>query len=163
MYCPFCLGHDTKVVDSRLAGEGAQVRRRRECLSCNERFTTYEMSELNLPKIIKSDDNRETFSEDKLSSGLLKSLEKRPVSVEQVHAAINRIKHRLLATGEREVRSMLIGQWVMEELRKLDHVAYIRFASVYRSFEDVRAFREVIDTLEKEPPVEMAKKQLPLL
>ena len=163
MYCPFCLGHDTKVVDSRLAGEGAQVRRRRECLGCKERFTTYEVSELNLPKIIKSDDNREAFSEEKLSSGILKSLEKRPVSVEQVHAAINRIKHRLLATGEREVGSRLIGQWVMEELRKLDHVGYIRFASVYRSFEDVKAFREVIDTLEKEPSIEMSKRQLPLL
>ncbi|MCG8380875.1 MAG: transcriptional regulator NrdR [Gammaproteobacteria bacterium] len=163
MYCPFCLGQDTKVVDSRLAGEGVQVRRRRQCLSCHERFTTYEVAELSLPKVVKSDETREAFSESKLRSGIQKSLEKRPVSVEQIESAVNRIKHHIIATGEREVSSLLIGQWVMEELRKLDHVAYIRFASIYRSFEDVHAFREVIDTLEKEPPVETAKDQLSLL
>ena len=141
---------DTKVIDSRLVAEGDQVRRRRECLSCAERFTTYETAELNLPRVIKQDGSREPFSEDKLRSGICKALEKRPVSMEQIEASVSRIKHNLLAAGERELDARRIGEWVMEELKSLDHVAYIRFASVYLSFEDVDAFREAIEKLEQQ-------------
>ena len=163
MRCPFCGAVDSKVVDSRLGGDSDQVRRRRECLECQERFTTYETAEVNLPRVIKERGNREPFSEAKLLSGLQKALEKRPVSVEQVDAAVARIKHRCLQDGEREIDARLIGEWVMDELRKLDQVAYIRFASVYRSFEDVNAFKEVIDRLEKEPSAEDRRNQMSLL
>lgn len=148
MHCPFCHAEDTKVVDSRLNEDGAQVRRRRECLHCQERFTTYEMAELILPRIIKRDGRRGAFDEQKLRNGLLKALEKRAVSAERVEEAIQRIIHKLRATGEREVRSELIGEWVMDELRALDEVAYVRFASVYRSFQDVNAFHEEIQRLQ---------------
>ncbi len=150
MWCPFCNAEDTKVIDSRLVGEGSQVRRRRECLHCSERFTTYETAELVMPGIIKSDNVREPFNEEKLRAGMLRSLEKRPVSVEQVETAINNIKRRLRASGEREVDSQALGEEVMKELRALDEVAFVRFASVYRSFQDVNAFREEITRLEKE-------------
>lgn len=150
MQCPFCGDHDTKVIDSRLAGEGDSVRRRRECVACKERFTTFETAELNLPRVVKSDGVREPFWEEKLSVGFLRALEKRPVKSEDIDAAMSRIKKRLLSLGEREVPSMKIGELVMEELENLDHVAYVRFASVYKSFEDINAFREVIDALEKE-------------
>ncbi|MAV31183.1 MAG: transcriptional regulator NrdR [Cycloclasticus sp.] len=150
MQCPFCGDHDTKVIDSRLAGEGDSVRRRRECVACKERFTTFETAELNLPRVVKSDGVREPFWEEKLSAGFLRALEKRPVKSEDIDAAMSRIKKRLLSLGEREVPSMKIGELVMEELENLDHVAYVRFASVYKSFEDINAFREVIDALEKE-------------
>jgi len=163
MRCPFCGATDTKVVDSRLGGDSDQVRRRRECLECEERFTTYETAEVNLPRVIKARGNREPFSEQKLYAGFQKALEKRPVSVESMEAAVARIKHRALVAGEREVDARLVGEWVMDELRKLDQVAYIRFASVYRSFEDVAAFREVIEKLEIEPSVEEIRNQLPLL
>jgi len=142
------------VIDSRLSQEGDQVRRRRECGECRERFTTYEVAELNLPRVIKSNGSREPFREDKLRAGMLRALEKRPVGSDRVEEAINRIKRRLLARGEREVPSRLIGENVMQELSSLDHVAYVRFASVYRSFEDVNEFREVIDRLERQPTPE---------
>ncbi len=163
MRCPFCSAQDTKVVDSRLASEGAQVRRRRECLSCGERFTTLESAQLVMPRVIKSDGVREPFNEEKLRAGILRSLEKRPVETEAVEQMIHRVVHRLRVSGEREVSSRDIGELVMEELRNLDQVAYVRFASVYRSFEDVRAFREEIERLEREPPPELRRHQLSLL
>jgi transcriptional repressor NrdR len=151
MHCPFCAAEDTKVIDSRLVAEGDQVRRRRECLSCAERYTTYETAELVMPRVIKQNGNREPFDEEKLRSGLLRALERRPVSVEDVEADINQIKHALRATGEREVQSLVVGELVMESLKKLDQVAYVRFASVYRSFQDIAEFRDEIERLEAEP------------
>ncbi|MBE9564298.1 MAG: transcriptional regulator NrdR [Proteobacteria bacterium] len=149
MYCPFCSMPDTRVIDSRLSSDGDQVRRRRECVSCNERFTTYESAELNMPRIVKQDGSRMPFKEDKLASGVMRALEKRPVSTEQIDDALNRIKHQLLAAGEREISSGIIGNLVMEELLALDQVAYIRFASVYLDFSDVNAFRDAIERIEK--------------
>ncbi len=150
MRCPFCSAADTRVIDSRLPGDGDQVRRRRECTICEERFTTYEKVELNLPRIIKTDGSRVPFEGGKLRSGMLRALEKRPVSTEQLEAAINHIQRRLIASGEVELPSRLLGELVMEELKNLDQVAYVRFASVYRQFEDVHAFREEIERLEKQ-------------
>ena len=149
MHCPFCNADDTKVIDSRLVSGGSQVRRRRQCTACDERFTSYESAELLMPRIIKRDKNREPFNEDKLYSGLNRALENRPVSVEAVEEAVNRIKTRLRATGEREIASLAVGEEVMKELRQLDEVAYVRFASVYRRFEDVAEFRAEIDRLTK--------------
>ncbi|OGT19521.1 MAG: transcriptional regulator NrdR [Gammaproteobacteria bacterium RBG_16_57_12] len=151
MRCPFCSADETKVIDSRLANEGFMVRRRRECLTCSERFTTFESAELVIPRVVKADGSRQPFDEDKLRSGMLRALEKRPVATEAVEDAINRIMHALQASGEREVQSQIIGELVMKELLKLDQVAYVRFASVYRSFQDVNAFREEIERLESEP------------
>ena len=151
MHCPFCSADDTKVIDSRLVAEGDQVRRRRECLSCHDRFTTYETAELVMPRLIKQNGNREPFNEDKMRSGIVRALEKRPVSVEGVELIISHIKHALQATGEREIKSLVVGELVMEHLKKLDHVAYVRFASVYRSFQDLNEFREEIDRLSAEP------------
>lgn len=148
MQCPFCGKPDTKVIDSRLVSEGLQVRRRRECVDCGERFTTFEGAELVMPRLIKSDNSREPFNEEKLTSGLNKALEKRPVSIEQVEAAVGRIKQALRATGERELPSRILGELVMEELKALDPVAFVRFASVYRSFQDISEFRHEIDRLE---------------
>jgi len=156
MHCPFCSADDTKVIDSRLVAEGDQVRRRRECLACHERFTTYEIAELVMPRIIKQDGTREPFNEVKLRAGLQRALEKRPVSVESIESAIHNIKHFLQGTGEREVGSRRLGEKVMDELRELDEVAYVRFASVYRSFKDLHEFRQEIDRLEaheSHPPV----------
>ncbi len=149
MHCPFCLAEYTKVVDSRLVAEGNQVRRRRMCLSCSERFTTYETAELLMPRLIKEDGSREPFDEEKLRSGMLRALEKRPVGLEQIESAINQIKHYLQATGEREIGSVVVGEKVMEQLRQLDEVAYVRFASVYRRFQDVSEFKSEIDKLEQ--------------
>lgn len=149
MYCPFCSAPDTRVIDSRLSSDGDQVRRRRECVSCNERFTTYESAELNMPRIVKQDGSRVPFKEEKLASGVMRALEKRPVSTEQVDIALNRIKHKLLAAGEREIGSATIGNLVMEELLALDQVAYIRFASVYLDFSDINAFRDAIEKIEQ--------------
>lgn len=149
MHCPFCGADDTKVIDSRLVADGGQVRRRRECLSCRERFTTYEVAELLMPRVIKRDGTREPFDEDKLRSGLQRSLEKRPVSVEQIESSLNRIMHRLRSTGERELPSLLVGEEVMKELREMDGVAYVRFASVYRDFQDVSEFQKEIQNLKK--------------
>ena len=163
MRCPFCTDPDTRVIDSRLVGEGDQIRRRRECTSCKERFTTYESAELNFPRIIKSDNRREPFNENKLRGGILRAIEKRPVEMERVEVAVSNIMHKLRASGEREVKSLQVGDWVMEQLRGIDQVAYVRFASVYRSFEDVRAFLEEIERLEHELPPELQKSQLDLL
>jgi transcriptional repressor NrdR len=145
MHCPFCGHEETKVTDSRLAGGGAQIRRRRECLSCGERFTTFETAELVMPLVVKSDQSRVPFDEAKLRAGMTKALEKRPVSPEAIDAAISRIGHKLRALGEREVTSLEIGELVMDELHHLDEVAYVRFASVYRSFQDLDAFRHEIE------------------
>jgi len=147
MYCPFCTHPETKVIDSRLVADGEQIRRRREFISCGERFTTFESAELVMPRIIKQDGTREPFNEDKLRSGIHRALEKRPVSVEDVEAAIVRIKQKLRATGEREVPSRILGECVMAELRQLDQVAYVRFASVYRSFQDLDEFRAEIERI----------------
>jgi len=163
MYCPFCRAQDTKVIDSRLASEGSQVRRRRECQACGERFTTFESAELVMPHIIKNNGAREPFDEKKLAVGIMRSLEKRPVDADSVDAAMSRIQHRLRASGERELPSRLLGEWVMNELRALDQVAYVRFASVYRSFADVKAFQEEIERLESEPTAEEKKDQISLL
>jgi transcriptional repressor NrdR len=163
MRCPFCSDMDTRVIDSRLVGEGDQIRRRRECTQCKERFTTYELAELNYPRIIKSDGRREAFMEEKLRGGIMRAIEKRPVEIEKVDIAVEQIKHKLRALGEREVKSRKVGNWVMEQLRGLDQVAYVRFASVYRSFEDVRAFLDEIERLENELPPELKRNQLDLL
>jgi len=153
MRCPFCNVTETKVVDSRFSSEGDQVRRRRECLECQERFTTYETAELTLPRMIKRDASREAFNENKLRQGFLRALEKRPVSMEIVEDAISRIKRRLRSVGEREVLTKVLGDWIMQELRQIDHVAYVRFASVYRRFQDVHAFEEEIQRLRQEHEV----------
>ena len=163
MHCPYCGAPDTRVVDSRLASEGSQVRRRRECTHCGTRFTTFETTELDLPQVVKSDGGRQPFELAKMRSGVVRALEKRPVSTDDVDAAIDRIKRRLVATGEREIPSLTIGEWVMDELKRLDQVAYVRFASVYRRFEDVNAFREEIEKLESQPNPDVRKRQMPLL
>ena len=147
MHCPFCAHPETKVIDSRLVADGEQVRRRRECIQCGERYTTFETAELVMPRIIKHDGTREPLHEEKLRSGIQRALEKRPVSVEDVEAAIVRIKHKLRAMGEREINSRVLGERVMAELRQLDQVAYVRFASVYRSFKDLDEFRAEIERL----------------
>jgi transcriptional repressor NrdR len=147
MHCPFCGADDTKVIDSRLVAEGDSVRRRRECQTCGERFTTFETAELVMPRVVKSDGSREPFNEDKLRYGLQKALEKRPVSIEEIESALNRITHRLRATGERELPSREVGEAVMAELRSLDGIAYVRFASVYRDFQDVSEFQAEIQKL----------------
>ena len=152
MHCPFCGAIDTKVIDSRLVSEGNHVRRRRECITCEERFTTYESAEVVMPRIIKQNGIREPFNEDKLIAGLHKALEKRPVGIEKVEEAVSRIKASLRSTGEREVQSRDVGEQVMKELRDLDEVAFVRFASVYRSFKDLNEFRQEIDRLSKENP-----------
>jgi len=147
MHCPFCGHEETKVNDSRLAGEGRQIRRRRECLKCGERFTTFETAELVMPVVIKGDRAREAFDEGKLRAGVEKALQKRPVPREQLDEALSRIVHKVRSLGDREVSARAIGELVMEELRHLDEVAYVRFASVYRQFEDVEAFHEEIQRL----------------
>lgn len=163
MHCPFCANVDTRVIDSRLLGEGDQVRRRRECQGCNARFTTYETAQLGLPRIVKNDGRRETFDEEKLRRGIVKALEKRPVAMEHVEGAVNQIKRKLRESGERETGSRRVGELVMDALRSLDQVAYVRFASVYRSFEDVRAFLEEIERLEHDLPPDLREQQLDLL
>lgn len=163
MRCPFCGDMDTKVIDSRLANDGDMVRRRRECVACSERFTTYESAELVMPRLVKSDGSRVPFDEMKLRGGFSKALEKRPVKTENVESAIQSIKRKLRATGDREVSTDLLGNFVMAELRELDEVAYVRFASVYRSFQDVQAFREEIDQLEKSVSAKDSKDQMSLL
>jgi len=165
MHCPFCGHEETKVTDSRLAGGGAQIRRRRECLSCGERFTTFETAELVMPLVIKSDQSRVPFDEAKLRAGMVRALEKRPVSHEAIDESISRICHKLRSLGEREVASRIVGELVMEELHQLDEVAYVRFASVYRSFQDVDAFRHEIEQMHnrRRRPAQRARDQLSLL
>ena len=147
MHCPFCTAQETKVIDSRLVAEGHQVRRRRECTVCHERFTTFEIAELVMPRVVKRDGSREPFNEDKMRAGLQRALEKRPVSTEEIEQCIVRLKSSLRATGEREVASEFVGELIMNALKELDKVAYVRFASVYRSFEDIREFGEEIAKL----------------
>jgi transcriptional repressor NrdR len=163
MRCPFCLSQDTRVIDSRLADDGDSVRRRRECTECSERFTTLEKAHLRLPQIIKNDGKREAYNEEKLRGGLQRALEKRPVDTNAIEAAIHRIEHNLMTHGEREVPSRLIGEWVMNELSELDQVAYVRFASVYRSFQDVDEFSEEVRRLRNQPPAALKKRQMSLL
>ena len=162
LHCPFCNNDETKVIDSRLAGEGWQVRRRRECQQCDERYTTFETAELVMPHVIKRDDSREPFDQVKLRSGILRALEKRPVKSEDIEKSIERVTHLLQTMGEREVSGRLIGDMVMEELRKLDQVAYVRYASVYRSFQDITEFQKEIEKLQSLPgPVD--REQMSLL
>lgn len=164
MHCPFCNHQDTKVIDSRLAGEGAQVRRRRECEKCGERFTTFEAAELVMPRIVKHDGTRVPFDEKKLRGGMLRALEKRPVGTEAIEESLARIEHKLQVAGEREIKSRQLGEWVMDELKALDEVAYVRFASVYHRFQDVNAFREEIERLQDEVAREaIRREQMPLL
>ena len=162
MQCPFCKAPDTRVIDSRLHEEGTQVRRR-ECLQCGNRFTSFEKAQLSMPLVFKSSGKAEPFEEQKLRRGVESALYKRPVTQEAVDHAIENVMRRLRASGEREVPSRRIGEWVMEELRDLDHVAYVRFASIYRRFEDINAFREEIDRLEKLPSVELRRSQMSLI
>jgi transcriptional repressor NrdR len=168
MHCPFCGHEDTKVSDSRLASEGRQVRRRRECLSCGERFTTFETAELVMPVVIKADRSRQPFDENKVRTGMEKALEKRPVSREAIDEALGRIFHKIRALGEREIQARAVGELVMEELRHLDEVGFVRFASVYRHFQDIDAFREEIERLRQHPrrrkrDADADREQLPLL
>lgn len=149
MHCPFCNTIETKVIDSRLADDGSQVRRRRECTSCHERFTTYEVIELNLPRVVKRDGSRVTFNVDKLRGSFLKALEKRPVAVAKIDEAMNRILHKLRVESEREISTNRLGEFVMDELKHMDQVAYVRFASVYRSFQDVSEFHREIEKLKE--------------
>ena len=160
MHCPFCQHTDTRVIDSRVSEDGATIRRRRECEACGQRCSTLETIELKLPAIIKSDGRREQFDARKLRVGFDRALQKRPVSEERIEAAVRAVVHAVRMSGERELPSIQVGEFVMDELRKLDHVGYVRFASVYRSFQDVADFREELDRLEREQPVEA---QLPLL
>ncbi|MDH5434418.1 MAG: transcriptional regulator NrdR [Gammaproteobacteria bacterium] len=147
MRCPFCSFQDTKVIDSRLVAEGDQVRRRRECIECGERFTTFEGAELVMPRLIKKDGSRQPFDDQKLKAGILRAVEKRPVSVEDVEKAILKIQSKIRALGEREIESDVVGEMVMGALNQLDQVAYVRFASVYRRFQDVSDFSNEIEKL----------------
>jgi transcriptional repressor NrdR len=163
MWCPFCNHTDTRVVDSRLTSDGFQIRRRRECAECGARFNTYETPALKAPNVIKSDGSREAFSEDKLRGGIVKALEKRPVETQEVERAIRKLVRLVRTLEEPEIPSQQIGDWVASELAQLDQVAYVRFASVYRRFEDVQAFREEIERLEREHPGTIDRRQIPLL
>lgn len=163
MWCPFCSHESTRVVDSRLTRDGMQIRRRRQCESCGSRFNTYEGPELKAPRVIKSDGARQAFSEEKLRSGMMRALEKRPVETREVERAIRSLLREISSVEDSEIPSALIGEWVMRELSKLDQVAYIRFASVYRRFEDVQAFRDMIEDLEREAPAGSDLRQISLL
>ncbi len=163
MYCPFCSHGETKVIDSRLAADGRQIRRRRQCMDCNERFTTFESAELVMPRLAKSDGRREPFDEDKMRSSMRRALEKRPVPSDEFEEAVARLVHKLRTMGEREVPSRLVGEMVMEELRELDEVAYVRFASVYRSFQDVTEFQEEIRKLQEISDAAASREQMSLL
>jgi transcriptional repressor NrdR len=149
MKCPFCNADDTSVIDSRVSEEGDRIRRRRRCLTCDKRFTTYETAELRLPQVVKQDGNRSEFDRDKLLTGFMRALHKRPVPTEHVDAAMDRIVQALLSLGAREIPSRRIGEMVMQELYKLDKVAYIRFASVYRSFQDADDFHDAIKEVQR--------------
>ena len=163
MHCPFCANEETKVIDSRLAGEGRQIRRRRQCLDCNERFTTFETAELVMPRLVKSDYSRQPFDENKLRYSMVRALEKRPVPSDALEQSIGRLVHKLRTMGEREVPSRLVGDLVMEELRALDEVAYVRFASVYRRFQDVTEFEEEIKRLQRISEAAASREQMSLL
>ncbi len=166
MYCPFCGRDETRVVDSRLASEGDQVRRRRECSSCKERFTTYEVAVFNMPPVLKSNGEKQAFNEHKLRDGLMRATQKRPVDAKAIDNAVLQIQKHILQDskqrGKPEIQTSLIGEYVMEELRQLDDVAYIRFASVYRDFNDIKEFIDAIEGLENTPRSELTKRQLKL-
>jgi transcriptional repressor NrdR len=163
MWCPLCSHEITRVVDSRLTRDGMQIRRRRQCAKCGSRFNTYETPEIKAPRIIKADGSREAFSEEKLRKGMMRALEKRPVETREVERAIRALLRQVSTVEDSEIPSSLIGEWVMRELVRLDQVAYIRFASVYRRFEDVQAFRDVIDRLEQSGSLGGDKRQISLL
>ena len=163
MYCPFCNHEETKVIDSRLAGDGRQIRRRRQCLRCNERFTTFETAELVMPRIVKNDNSRQPFDESKVRDSMRRALEKRPVPSDEFEQAVGKLVHKLRTMGEREVPSRLVGELVMEELRSLDEVAYVRFASVYRIFQDVTEFQEEIRRLQEISDATASREQMSLL
>jgi transcriptional repressor NrdR len=163
MRCPACSNEDTRVVDSRISDAGATVRRRRECQGCSHRFTTFERFELEQPRVIKSDGRREPWDEEKLRRGLLRALEKRPVGSDKVEALINAVSRQMQLSGEPEVRSALIGQAMMDRLQRTDEIAYVRYASVYRSFEDVSAFSKEVDRLRREKGAASNVTQLSLL
>ena len=160
MHCPFCGNQETKVVDSRLAGDGYQIRRRRECTECAERFTTFESAEFVLPKLIKTDDSRESFDEAKLRNGILKATEKRPISSEAIEELISRVIRKVQKMGEREIQSRILGEIVIEELREIDEVAFVRYASVYRRFQDVEEFEKEIESLRDTTPKEKKRTQI---
>jgi transcriptional repressor NrdR len=162
MHCPFCQNDDTRVIDTRVVEEGMAIRRRRECALCGERYNTYETAELKMPMMVKSNGRREAFDEKKLRISFERALQKRPVSSEQIDAAVHTIMHRLMRHVDRELPSRQLGILVMDELKKMDQVAYVRFASVYRKFQDVEEFKEVIERLERDLP-SLAEAQLPLL
>ena len=162
MHCPFCHHEDTRVIDSRLTEDGLAVRRRRECPQCSERFNTFEHAELKLPQIVKQDGRRESFDEKKLRAGLELALHKRPFGSDTVDGILDFVVKKLRTSGERELPSRRIGEWVMAELKRIDQEAYVRFASVYRRFEDVQAFREEVERLERDLPA-LAELQLSLL
>lgn len=163
MWCPFCSHENTRVVDSRLTRDGLQIRRRRQCEECGSRFNTYEAPEIKAPRIVKADGGREAFSESKLRDGMLRALEKRPVETREVERAIRSLLQEISNVEDSEIPSALLGEWVMRELSKLDQVAYVRFASVYKRFEDVQAFRDVIERLERDAPGDADKRQISLL
>ena len=163
MWCPFCSHENTRVVDSRLTRDGMQIRRRRLCEQCGSRFNTYEAPEIKAPRVIKADGTREAFAEDKLRTGMLRALEKRPVETREVERAIRALLRQISTVEDSEIPSSLIGEWVMRELSKLDQVAYVRFASVYKRFEDVQAFRDLIERLERSTPGGDDKRQISLL
>lgn len=163
MHCPFCSNSETKVADSRLTTEGRQIRRRRECLSCGERFTTFETAELVMPRLVKRGRAREPFDEAKLRNSMVRALGRRPVSSEAIEESITRIIHSLQTMGEREIPSRMVGEIVMEELRGLDEVAYVRFASVYRRFQDVTEFQDEIQRLREATDTDRRRNQMSLL
>ena len=160
MYCPFCGHQEPKVVDSRLAGDGYQTRRRRECIDCSERFTTFESAELVLPKLIKRDESREPFNESKLRAGILVATEKRPISIESIEELISRIIRRVQKLGEREIQSRTLGEIVMRELREIDEIAFVRYASVYRRFQDIEEFEREIESLRDTPSEADSRSQI---
>ena len=150
MHCPFCNAADSKVVDSRLAAEGCQIRRRRECVSCQERFTTFESYEVVMPRVIKSNGKNEPFDEQKLRRSLMHALQKRPITQEQIETVLSDIQLQIRRLGERDVESRVIGEIVMQALFSLDHVAYVRFASVYQDFQDIEAFHSHIEKMKQQ-------------
>ena len=160
MYCPFCGHQETKVVDSRLAGDGYQTRRRRECIECSERFTTFESAELVLPKLIKRDESTEPFNESKVRAGILVATEKRPISSESIEELISRIIRKVQKLGEREIQSRTLGEIVMLELREIDEIAFVRYASVYRRFQDIEEFEKEIESLRDTPSAADSRSQI---
>ena len=150
MYCPFCQAEDTKVIDSRLVADGSQIRRRRECEVCHSRFTTFETIDLALPRVIKSNGERQPFNGVKLKAGMLRALEKRPLSAEEVDGIFGSILTEIRQLGEREIPSRQLGEIVMRNLKRVDQVAYVRFASVYRDFQDIKEFAKEISSLSRE-------------